>query len=143
MSKSEARITAAYEAERKALDALDSDIGAAYYAEVAPPLDELAALLAKHGWVYDPEPRIPPFRLGRDQGSPRHEAVCAWLTENGFDINVVPIDALATISGDRLTVDVFDGSAKRHLTQRTVTLVSEPSALVRAEPDTPSDSRRE
>jgi len=143
MSKHEARITAAYEAERKALDALDGDLASAYCAEMAPRIDELAALLAKHGWVYDPEPRITTFTLGRDSfGSPRHAAICDWLKENGFDINIVPMDALVTISGDRLTIDVFDGKPTRHLTQQTVTLVSEPSALVRGvRPDTPSNAQ--
>jgi hypothetical protein len=70
------------------------------------------------------------FTAGRNPGSERHQAVCAWLIENGFDINVVPLDALVTISGDQLTVDVYD---ERKLTQRSVTLVSEPSALVRGE----------
>lgn len=71
------------------------------------------------------------FTAGWDPGSERHKAVCAWLTENGFDINVVPMDAFVSISGDRLTVDVYD--EHNRLTQRTVKLVSEPSALVRGE----------
>lgn len=56
MSEFEDRATAEYDAERKALEALDGEIGSTYYAEMSPPLDELADLLAKHGWVYDPDP---------------------------------------------------------------------------------------
>jgi hypothetical protein len=51
--------TARYNAERAALEALDGEIGSAYCAEMSPPLDELADLLAKHGWIYDPEPANP------------------------------------------------------------------------------------
>ena len=71
------------------------------------------------------------FTAGWDPGSERHRAVCAWLTENGFDINVVPMDAFVNIEGDQLTVDVYD--EHKRLTQRTVTLIAGPSALVRGE----------
>jgi len=47
------------------------------------------------------------FSVECKPGSDRWEAVCAWLTANGFDPNDVPIDATVVINGDQVTVTVI------------------------------------
>lgn len=39
--------------ERQALDHLDDDLGAVYQSEWSVSLDDLAQILAKHGWSRD------------------------------------------------------------------------------------------
>lgn len=71
------------------------------------------------------------FSAGRDFRSPRHQAVKAWLLEQGFDLNMVPLDALITIEGDQVTADVYERVGKDlRITQKTLRLASEPSDLV-------------
>lgn len=71
------------------------------------------------------------FKAGRAVGSVRHEAVKAWLTAQGFDVNEVPLDATITIDGEQVTADVYKRDSKGWvLVAKTRALVSEPSDLV-------------
>jgi hypothetical protein len=83
------------------------------------------------------------FNTQCEHGSERHAAICEWLVEHGFDINVVPIDASVAVDGAEVTVEIYateddgkkilreDGEAWRVF--RRVELLSEPSALVRGD----------
>lgn len=35
------------------------------------------------------------------------ERICEWLRANGIDPGAIPIDAVATLDGDRLTVETY------------------------------------
>lgn len=74
------------------------------------------------------------FKAGTHRPAKRFEAVKAWLTEQGFDVNEVPLDALIAVEAGRVTVAVFardeDGRLLNRQTTQTRDLVSDPSDLV-------------
>lgn len=77
------------------------------------------------------------FRTGRSTGSVRFEAVKVWLTAQGFDVNVVPLDAMITIGGGQVTADVYERSGRDlRIVEQTLPLVSAPSDLVMGVPGT-------
>lgn len=79
------------------------------------------------------------FKAGWDPGSARHDAVKAWLVEQGFDLNTVPMDATITVHEPehKVTVAVYERNPNGglRLTSKTVKLKSEPNALVRGVSD--------